>query len=158
MRPLSDLDTMFLVPVNVDEFVEAFSESPVPGVAYAINRHEDNITVTDGGIVVAEVYLTVLGGCVVRTAPIMGDADEMASFLTDAGESEALIAAEEAAVRGEELIEQLGGVPAYLKSNKWVPILPNDRPAWSARVVAENTRKMRLVANENRSARLARAV
>lgn len=158
MRPLSDTDTMFLVPAYVDDIAEAFSESSVPGIAYAITRTEgeDDLVVRDGGIVVAEIYLTVMGGCVVRTAPIMGDAEEMASFITDEREANAIIAAEEAACCAEDVIRQLGGVPAYIRGNKWIPVLPNDRPAWSARVVAENTRRMKAVAAAAHLSRQAR--
>lgn len=158
MRPLSDTDPMFLVPASVDDIAEAFSESSVPGIAYAITRTEgeDDLVVRDGGIIVAEIYLTVMGGCVVRTAPIMGDAAEMASHLTDECEADALVAAEEAACCAEDLIRQLGGVEAYVKGGKWIPIMPNDRPAWSARVVAENTRRMKALAVASHLSRQAR--
>lgn len=153
MRNHSDLDTMYLVPAPVADILEAFSSSPVPGVAYAIEQHEDQVTVRDGGMVVAEVYMTILGGCVVRTAPIMGDAAEMASFVSDPNEAERIIAAEEAACRAEELVLQIGGIPGHRRANKWVPVLERDRAGWSAHVVAENTRRMRLMGVERRGAK-----
>jgi len=148
------MDSMFLVPLGIGDVIEAFSESSVPGVAYTMAQPTDGdeLTIHDGDTLVAEVYMTVLGGCVMRVAPIMGDAHEIASFVSDPAEAEAIIATEEAACRAEELVQQLGGVPAYRKGGKWIPVLPNDRPAWSANVVAANTAKMRLMGVERRSA------
>lgn len=155
MRPVSDTDTMFLVPASVDEIADAYVASPVAGVSYEIERHEDMLTVRDGGMVVVETYLTVLGGCVVRMAPIMGDAHEIASFINDPAEVAAIIAAEQAACHAEDMILQLGAIPACRKGGKWVPAAERHRAAWSARVVAENTRRMRLMGAERRGARVA---
>lgn len=148
-----ELDQIFLVPLDGSTIADVFAESDVLNADYRLSYDaRGNPIVRDGDMVVVEVLTDVLGGSLVRVAPMMGDAFEMASFMKDRAEAETLVACEEAAGRAEDMILQLGGLQALRIKGKWRPMDETHRQVWSAHVVQANTQKLRAEAQRNKGA------
>lgn len=139
-----ELDQLYLVPLDGATLADVFAETEVPFADYRLEYDvKGNPIVKDGRMVVVEVLTDLLGGCLVRVAPMMGDAHEMASFIQDQQRADALIDMEEAAARAADIVEQMGGIEAKRSKGKWKPISEADRQKWGAHASHANTQKLR---------------
>lgn len=148
-----ELDQLFLIPLDGATVADAFAETDVLNADYRLSYDaQNNPIVNDGDMVVVEVLTEVLGGCLVRLAPMMGDAYEMASFVQDRQKAETLIKCEEAAGRAEDFIHQLGALPASRQKGKWKPIDETHRQIWGAHAMQANAQAMRAKALRDKGA------
>lgn len=148
-----ELDQLYLVPLDGATLADVFEGTDLPFSSYCIEHDAiGNAIVKDGRKVVVEVLTDLLGGCLVRVAPMMGDACEMASFVQDQAAADALIDMEEAAARALVVVEQMGGLEARRQKGKWKPISDMDRQKWGMHASHANTQRLRAEARLTKGA------
>ncbi len=148
-----ELDQLYLVPLDGATLADVFEGTDIPFSNYSVEHDAaGNAIVKDGRMVVVEVLTDLLGGCLVRVAPMMGDAYEMASFVQDQVAADALIGMEEAAARALMLVEQMGGLESRRQKGKWKPISEVDRQKWGMHASYANTQKLRAEARLSKGA------
>ena len=141
---IGELDQIHLVPLDGATLADAFAESEIQGARQSIAHDADGMPIMkDGEMTVIEVLADLVGGCLVRIAPMMGDVAEMASFIGDETPVEKLIECEEAAGRALDFVETMGGLAAMRVKGKWRPIDTESRADWSRHLVLANGQKLR---------------